>query len=84
VNVLLVTTDQQKATTIGAWLREPDPDAVATPPLFMAFDVLYHDRRDLTGRPLREPPASLAACARCQEAYAEARKVIEDAGGIAK
>jgi hypothetical protein len=31
-----------------------------------------------------EPPASLAACARCQEAYAEARKVIEDAGGIAK
>ncbi len=30
-----------------------------------------------------EPPASLAACARCQEAYAEARKVIEDAGGIA-
>jgi hypothetical protein len=31
-----------------------------------------------------EPPASLAACARCQKAYAEARKVIEDAGGIAK
>jgi hypothetical protein len=31
-----------------------------------------------------EPPASLAACARCQEAYAEARKVIEDAGGHAK
>jgi hypothetical protein len=31
-----------------------------------------------------EPPVSLAACARCQEAYAEARKVIEDAGGIAK
>jgi bifunctional non-homologous end joining protein LigD len=22
------------------WLREPDPDAVATPPLLMAFDVL--------------------------------------------
>jgi hypothetical protein len=31
-----------------------------------------------------ELPTSLAACARCQEAYAEARKVIEDAGGIAK
>jgi hypothetical protein len=29
-------------------------------------------------------PASLVACARCQEAYAEARKVIEAAGGIAK
>jgi bifunctional non-homologous end joining protein LigD len=22
------------------WLREPDPDAVASPPLFMAFDLL--------------------------------------------
>ena len=31
-----------------------------------------------------EPPASLATCARCQEAYAQARKLIEDAGGIAK
>jgi hypothetical protein len=30
------------------------------------------------------PPASLTACRRCQEAYAQARKVIEDAGGIAK
>src|SRR5262249_14928000 len=27
------------------WLREPDPDVVAPPPLFMAFDLLYHDRR---------------------------------------
>jgi ATP-dependent DNA ligase len=25
------------------WLREPDPDAVATPPLLMAFDILYRD-----------------------------------------
>jgi hypothetical protein len=31
-----------------------------------------------------EPSASLAACVRCQEAYAQARKVIEDAVGIAK
>jgi hypothetical protein len=31
-----------------------------------------------------EPPASLAACERCQEAYAQARKVVEQAGGIAK
>jgi hypothetical protein len=31
-----------------------------------------------------EPPASVATCARCQEAYAQTRKVIEDAGGIAK
>ena len=31
-----------------------------------------------------EPPPSLATCGRCQEAYAEARRVIEQAGGIAK
>jgi hypothetical protein len=30
-----------------------------------------------------EPPASLA-CDRCHEAYAEARRIIEAAGGIAK
>jgi hypothetical protein len=31
-----------------------------------------------------ETPAWLAACERCQEAYAEARRTIEQAGGIAK
>jgi hypothetical protein len=31
-----------------------------------------------------EPPASPAVCKRCQEAYAQARRVIEQAGGIAK
>jgi bifunctional non-homologous end joining protein LigD len=36
------------------WLREPDPTAVATPPLFMVFDVLYHGGRDVTARPLRD------------------------------
>jgi bifunctional non-homologous end joining protein LigD len=41
------------------WLREPDPDAVATPTLYMAFDVLYQDRRDLTARPLRDRRARL-------------------------
>jgi bifunctional non-homologous end joining protein LigD len=41
------------------WLREPDPDTVATPPLFMVFDLLYHERRDLTGRPLRDRLARL-------------------------
>ena len=30
------------------------------------------------------PPASLAECVQCQKAYARARKIIEDAGGIAK
>src|SRR5262245_54504211 len=28
------------------WLREPDPDAIATPPLFMVFDLLYRAGRD--------------------------------------
>jgi len=41
------------------WLRQPDPEAVASPPIFMAFDLLYHDRRDLTGRPLRDRRARL-------------------------
>jgi hypothetical protein len=29
-----------------------------------------------------EPAPSLAACERCQEAYAEARRIIEDSGGL--
>jgi hypothetical protein len=33
---------------------------------------------------LFEPPASLTECVQCQKAYARARKIIEDAGGIAK
>jgi ATP-dependent DNA ligase len=28
------------------WLREPDPEAVASPPVFMTFDLLYRDGRD--------------------------------------
>jgi bifunctional non-homologous end joining protein LigD len=50
--------DQQLRSRFD-WLREPDPAAVATPPLFMAFDLLYHDRRDLTARPLRDRRARL-------------------------
>jgi len=41
------------------WLREPDPHAVATPPMFMVFDLLHQDRLELTGRPLRERRARL-------------------------
>jgi len=44
----------QKLRSRFDWLREPDPDVVATPPVFMAFDLLHHDRREITGRPLRE------------------------------
>jgi bifunctional non-homologous end joining protein LigD len=41
------------------WLREPDPDAVATPPMFMVFDLLHRNGHDLTGRRLRERRARL-------------------------
>ena len=41
------------------WLREPDSDALATPPMFMAFDLLHQDGRELTGRPLRDRRARL-------------------------
>jgi bifunctional non-homologous end joining protein LigD len=41
------------------WLREPDAEAVATPPMFMAFDLLHQDGRELTGRPLRERRARM-------------------------
>jgi ATP-dependent DNA ligase len=33
------------------WLRDPDPDVVASPPLFMAFDLLYRDGVDLAAQP---------------------------------
>src|SRR5206468_1824918 len=29
------------------WLREPDPDAVATPPMFVVFDLLHRNGHDL-------------------------------------
>jgi ATP-dependent DNA ligase len=49
------------------WLREPDPDAVASPPLLMAFDLLYQDRLDLTTRPLRQRRARLEDVVRGRE-----------------
>jgi ATP-dependent DNA ligase len=39
--------DQQLRSRFD-WLREPDAATVASPPLLMAFDLLYQDRRDLT------------------------------------
>jgi bifunctional non-homologous end joining protein LigD len=41
------------------WLREPDPEAVATPPLLMVFDVLFCNGRDVRARPLRDRRARL-------------------------
>jgi bifunctional non-homologous end joining protein LigD len=54
-----VATNDQQLRSLFDWLREPDPDAVASPPLFMAFDLLYHDGRDLTGRPFHDRRARL-------------------------
>ena len=50
--------DQQLRSRFD-WLSEPDADAVATPPMFMVFDLLHHDGRELTGRPLRDRRARL-------------------------
>jgi len=44
------------------WLREPDPDAVATPPMFMVFDLLHHAGRDLIGCPLRDGIGARVRC----------------------
>ena len=41
------------------WLRDPDPEEVATPPLLIVFDLLYRAGRDVTKRPLRECRARL-------------------------
>jgi len=36
-----VAIDDQPLRSRVDWLREPDPDAVASPRLFMAFEILY-------------------------------------------
>jgi bifunctional non-homologous end joining protein LigD len=60
------------------WLREPDPVAVATPPLFMVFDLLFHDRRDLTARPLRDRRARLGDVVAGSELVSPVRRPAPD------
>jgi len=36
------------------WFRKRPEDVTATPPVYMAFDCLYLEGRDLRDRPLRE------------------------------
>src|SRR5215471_12436218 len=69
--------DQQLRSRFD-WLREPDPDAVATPPLLMAFDILYWDRRDLTGRPLRDRRARLEDVVAGSELIFPVRRLAPD------
>jgi bifunctional non-homologous end joining protein LigD len=60
------------------WLREPDPDAVATPPMFMVFDLLYRDGHDLTARPLRDRRARLEAIIAGSDLVLPVRRLARD------
>lgn len=60
------------------WLREPDAAAVATPPLFVVFDVLYHGGRDLTARPLRDHRARLEDVVAGSELVFPVRRLAAD------
>jgi bifunctional non-homologous end joining protein LigD len=69
--------DQQLRSRFD-WLREPYPDAVASPPLFMAFDLLYQERRDLTARPLRDRRARLEDVVAGSELVFAVRRLAPD------
>jgi ATP-dependent DNA ligase len=60
------------------WLREPDPTAVASPPLFMTFDLLYRDGRDLSARPLRDRRARLEDIVAGSELVFPVRRLAPD------
>jgi bifunctional non-homologous end joining protein LigD len=60
------------------WLREPDPDAVATPPLYMTFDVLYQNGRGVTARPLRDRRARLEDAVGGSELVFPVRRLAPD------
>jgi bifunctional non-homologous end joining protein LigD len=69
--------DQQLRSRFDG-LREPDPDVVASPPLLMAFDLLYCNRRDLTGRPLRDRRARLEDVVAGSELVFPVRRLAAD------
>jgi bifunctional non-homologous end joining protein LigD len=60
------------------WLREPDGDAVATPPMFMAFDLLHQDGRELTGRPLRDRRVRLESAVAGSEFVLPVRRLAKN------
>jgi bifunctional non-homologous end joining protein LigD len=60
------------------WLREPDPAAVATPPLLIVFDVLSHAGRDVTARPLRDRRARLEDVVAGSELVFPVRRLARD------
>ena len=60
------------------WLRQPAPDAVATPAIYMAFDLLYCDGRDLSARPLRDRRARLEKVVAGSELVFPVRRLAPD------
>lgn len=73
----MASYDQQLRSHFD-WLREPDPDAVASLPLYMAFDLLYHDGRDLTARSLRGRRARLKDTVAGSELVFPVRRLAPD------
>jgi bifunctional non-homologous end joining protein LigD len=60
------------------WLREPDRAAVASPPVYMAFDLLYRDGRDLSARPLAHRRVRLEAVVAGSELVFPVRRLAPD------
>src|SRR4030095_10983716 len=69
--------DQQLRSRFD-WLREPYSDAVASPPLFMALDLLSQERCDLTARPLRDRRARLEDVVAGSELVFAVRRLAPD------
>jgi bifunctional non-homologous end joining protein LigD len=60
------------------WLRDPDPEAVATPPLLMVFDLLYRGGRDISSLSLRERRSRLEDLVRDRERIFPVRRLATD------
>jgi bifunctional non-homologous end joining protein LigD len=60
------------------WLREPDRAAVASPPVYMAFDLLYRDGRDLRARPLAQRRVRLEGVGAGSELVFPVRRLAPD------
>ncbi len=57
------------------WLRQRDPEAVATPPIYMVFDMLRTGSHDLRGEPLRTRRAALERLVSGQNLILPARRL---------
>jgi bifunctional non-homologous end joining protein LigD len=69
--------DEQLRSRFG-WLREADREAVATPPIYMAFDLLYRDGRNVRARPLRDRRARLEDVVAGSELLFAVRRLAAD------